>query len=226
MTTSGTATFNPDFATLIEESFERAGAELRSGYDLKSARRSLDIMSAEWANRGLNLWTIEQGTTTLVAGTATYALAADTVDLLDFVIRTGSGTNQVDYNVERIGVNSYAQIVNKNQQGRPVQVYVQRTVTPQFTLWQVPDSAATYTFVYWRLRRIQDTGAGTNTADIPTRFIPALVAGLAYYIAMKRPESYDRVPMLKQMYDEQFQLAYEEDRDRSSFYIKPYAWSV
>lgn len=226
MTTSGTATFAPDIAVLIEEAYERAGTELRSGYDLRSARRSLDIMSAEWSNRGLNLWTIEQGTQVLTAGTASYTLPADTIDLLDFVIRTGSASTQVDLNIERIGVSSYAQLVAKNQTGRPVQVYIQRTSTPSFTLWPVPDTAATYTFVYWRLRRIQDTGAGTNTADVPSRFIPALVAGLAYYTAMKKPEAYDRIPMLKAVYDEQFQMAYEEDRGRESFIVRPYSWSV
>lgn len=226
MATSGTATFAPEIAVLIEEAYERAGSELRSGYDLRSARRSLDIMSAEWSNRGLNLWTVESGSQVLTPSTAAYNLPADTVDLLDFMIRTGTGSSQVDYNLERIGVSSYAQLVTKNQEGRPVQVYIARTATPSFTLWPVPDDSTTYTFVYWRLRRIQDTGAGTNTMDVPSRFIPALVAGLAYYTALKKPESYDRVPMLKQMYDEQFQMAYEEDRDRSSFFIRPKVWSV
>ena len=221
MTTSGSATFNPSFDVLIEEAFERAGTELRSGYDLKSARRSLDIMSAEWSNRGLNLWTVSLGTVPLVAGTSSYALPADTIDLLEHVIRSGTGTSQVDYDIERIGVNSYASIVTKNQTGRPIQIYVERTLTPTANVWPVPD-VSTYTLVYWRMRRIQDTGAATNTADIPSRFIPALVSGLAYYIALKRPALMNRVQMLKAIYDEQFQLAYEEDRERVPLRIIPY----
>ena len=221
MTTSGSASFNPSFDVLIEEAFERAGTELRSGYDLKSARRSLDIMSAEWSNRGLNLWTVTLGTVALVAGTSSYALPVDTIDLLEHVIRSGTGTSQVDYDIERIGVNSYASIVTKNQTGRPIQIYVERTLTPTVNVWPVPD-VSTYTLVYWRMRRIQDTGAATNTADIPSRFIPALVSGLAYYIALKRPALMNRVQMLKAIYDEQFQLAYEEDRERVPLRIIPY----
>jgi hypothetical protein len=221
MATSGSATFNPSLDVIIEEAFERAGTELRSGYDLKSARRSLDIMAAEWSNRGLNLWTVTVGTQALTAGTASYTLPTDTIDLLEHVIRSGSGTSQADYDIERIGVSSYAAIVNKNQTGRPVQIYVERTLTPTVNVWPVPD-VNTYTLVYWRMRRIQDTGAATNTADIPSRFIPALVSGLAYYIALKRPALMNRVQMLKQIYDEQFQMAYEEDRERVPLRIIPY----
>lgn len=224
MTTSGTATFNPTIDVLIEEAFERAGTELRSGYDLKSARRSLDIMAAEWSNRGLNLWTIEQVSVAVISGTASYAAAADTIDIVEHVIRSGTGTSQVDYDLERIGVGSYASIVAKNQTGRPVQIYVERTTTPTINLWPVPN--ASFTLVYWRMRRIQDSGAATNTPDIPSRFIPALVSGLAYYIAMKRPALEQRVPFLQAEYERQFQLAYEEDRDRSSFYIMPRIGSV
>lgn len=220
MTTSGSAAFDPTIDVIIEEAFERAGSELRSGYDLKSARRSLDIMSAEWSNRGINLWTVEQGTVALVASTASYALPADTIDLIEFVVRSGSGATQVDLDIERIGVNQYASIVNKTQTGRPLQIYVQRTSTPSVTVWPVPD--ASYTLVYWRLRRIQDSGAATNTMDVPSRFIPAMVAGLAYYIAMKKPSLFDRLQMLKAVYDEQFQLAYEEDRERVPLRIIPY----
>ena len=224
MTTSGSATFNPAFDVIIEEAFERAGTELRSGYDLKSARRSLDIMSAEWSNRGLNLWTVVQGTIPLIMGTATYVLPADTIDIIEQTIRSGTGTSQTDLDIERVGVTQYASIVSKNQTGRPSQVYVERLTAPQVTFWPIPDVSSTYTFVYWRMRRMQDTGAATNTADIPARFIPALVSGLAYYVALKRPALESRVPMLKGIYDEQFQLAYTEDRDRGSFFVVPYIW--
>lgn len=202
-----------------------AGSEMRGGNDVRSARRSMDIMMSEWANRGVNMWTLESGSVSLVDGTATYNLPADTVDILDFVVRTGSGSSQVDYQVERIGVGGFAAITNKNSEGRPTQVYVTRSLTPTITLWPVPD-ANTYTFIYWRLRRIEDTGAATNTMDVPHRFIPALVAGLAYRIAMKKPELAERVMLLKQIYDEQFQLAAEEDRDRSSLYLFPHIGRV
>lgn len=222
MPTSGTAIFNPSIDIIIEEAFERAGSELRSGYDLKSARRSLDIMSAEWSNRGFNLWTVEQGTIALVANDAEYNLPNDTIDLIEFVVRTGSGANQVDQTLTRIGVNQYASIPTKTQTGLPLQIYVNRsTTTPTVTFWPVPQDAS-YTFVYWRMRRIQDTGAASNTMDVPSRFIPAMVAGLAYYIAMKKPDLMDRLPFLKAEYEEQFRLAYEEDRERIPLRIIPY----
>lgn len=222
MTTSGTATFNPSIDVIIEEAFERAGSELRSGYDLKSARRSLDIMSAEWSNRGYNLWTVEQGTISLVANDPTYNLPNDTIDLIEFVVRTGTGSSQVDQTLTRIGVNQYASIPTKTQTGLPLQIYVDRaTTTPTVTFWPVPQDSS-YTLVYWRLRRIQDTGAASNTMDIPSRFIPAMVAGLAYYIAMKKPDLMDRLSFLKAEYEEQFRLAYEEDRERIPLRIIPY----
>ena len=187
-----------------------------------SARRSLDIMTAEWSNRGLNLWTIEQGSIPLIAGTASYTLPADTIDLIEHTLRTGSGTSQTDFSIDRLGVSGYVDIVSKNQQGRPIQIYVTRTATPSIQVWPVP-SDNTYTLIYWRMRRIQDSGAATNTIDIPSRFIPPLVAGLAYYIAMKKPALMDRVPFLKSIYDEQFQLAQDEDRERVSLRLVPYS---
>ena len=225
MPTSGTATFNPTILTLIEEAFERAGTEMRSGNDVRSARRTIDIMMSEWANRGINLWTLESAAINLVAGTATYNLPATTVDILDFVIRQGSGTGQIDYQIERMGVGGYSAITNKNVQSRPLQVYVQRGLTPSITLWPIPDSN-NYSFIYWGLTRIEDAGAATNTMDMPHRFIPALVAGLAYYTAMKKPELADRVQLLQAEYEKQFQLAADEDRDRSSLWIIPHVGSV
>ena len=223
MATSGTAAFNPEIVEIVEEAYERCGLELRSGYDLKTARRSLDIMAAEWSNKGINLWTVESGTVALTTGTATYTLPADTIDLLETVIRTGSGSNQQDLSINRISVSTYATIPNKNNQGRPIQIYVDRQATPKVSVWPTPDSSATYTLAYWRLRRIEDAGrAGSNTYDVPSRFIPCLVAGLAYHIATKRPEvGLDRVTFLKAAYDEQFTLAADEDRDKSSIQFAP-----
>ena len=223
MATSGTAIFNPEIVEIVEEAYERCGLELRSGYDLKTARRSLDIMAAEWSNKGINLWTVESGTVALTTGTATYTLPADTIDLLETVIRTGSGSSQQDLSINRISVSTYATIPNKNNQGRPIQIYVDRQATPKVSVWPTPDSSATYTLVYWRLRRIEDAGrAGSNTYDVPSRFIPCLVAGLAYHIATKRPEvGLDRVTFLKAAYDEQFTLAADEDRDKSSINFAP-----
>lgn len=222
MTTSGTTAFNLDFAEIAEEAWERAGREMRSGYDLRTARRSMNLLTIEWQNRGLNMWTFEQGTQLLTPGTATYTLPTDTIDLLDHVIRTGSGTTQADLAISRISVSTYATIPNKNNTGRPIQLYVQRLRdAPQVTVWPVPDTTQPYTLVYWRMRRIQDAGNGTETPDVQFRFLPCLVAGLAYYIAMKDPALADRVPMLKAAYDEQFDLAAGEDREKASVRFVP-----
>lgn len=220
MTLSGTSTFDLDVAELVEEAYERAGLRLTTAYDLKTARRSLNLMAAEWSNRGLNLWTVDSGTVSFVAGTAAYALPADTIDLIEHVRRSGSGTSQVDINMTRIPVSNYAAIPNKTLTGPPINIYISRTATPSITVWPVPDAA--YTLVYWRLRRMNDTGiGGSYTLDVPSRFLPAMAAGLAYYIAMKRPETGERAILLKQVYDEQFQLAADEDRDRSSLVLVP-----
>lgn len=216
MATSGTSTFNLDFAEIAEEAFERAGLELRSGYDMKTARRSLNLLCADWSNLGLNLWTIATASIPLVPGTATYSLPADTIDVIEHVIRTNNSGQNTDINMQRISVSDYAAIPTKSSQGRPLQIYVNRQIQPTLTVWPVPDSSTPYTLVYWYLRRIQDTGASAaNNADIPVRFLPALISGLAYHIALKRPEATDRISMLKQMYEEAFQIAASEDRDRA-----------
>lgn len=217
MTTSGTAVWNPDFSEIIEEAFERCGLELRTGYDIKTARRSLNFIFQEWANKGINMWTIEEGTQVLTQGVATYVLPTDTVDLMEHVIRTEQGGQPQDINISRISVSVYATIPNKVQQGRPVQIYIQRLNTPQFTVWPVPDGAYTYVLKYWRLRRIQDVGnTGQITADMPFRFVPAITAALAYNIAIKRPEvAPDRVAALKMMSDEAYDLAAAEDREKA-----------
>lgn len=223
MTTSGTTAFNLDFPEIVEEAFERAGSELRTGYDLKTARRSMNLLFADWANRGINLWTIDSGTINLVAGTATYVLPADTVDLIDHVIRTGAGnvSTQADLTCTRISSSTYATIPNKLSQARPLQIWIQRLEAPQITLWPVPDAAQTYSLVYWRLRRLQDAGNGANTPDVPFRFLPALVAGLAYYLALKLPNGLERLGMLQQQYQEAWQLASDEDREKATLRLVP-----
>jgi len=236
MTTSGTTTFNLDLNTIVEEAFERCGAELRTGYDLRTARRSLNLLSIEWANRGINLWTIEQGSIPMVQGQITYTLPADTIDLIEQVIRTQPGIiPQTDINISRISVDTYATIPNKLAQGRPIQVWINRQSGatypgpdpaagidyPNINVWPCPDQSNYYTFVYWRMRRIQDAGNGTNTQDIPFRMLPVLVAGLAYYLAMKIPDALPRLEMLKSVYEEQWQMASDEDREKAPLRLAP-----
>ena len=300
MTTTGSTAFNPDFTEIAEEAWERAGREMRSGYDLRTARRSMNLMTIEWQNRGINMWTIEEGTIPLVPGQNTYALPNDTIDLLEHVIRTGGNTasTQADLTITRISVSTYATIPNKLAPGRPIQIWVQRmsgetsptgtfldgtitstatTITvadasnlagtgfiklddeiinygyitgntlyncfrgqqnttaaahttgvtvynpnvPAVTLWLTPDNSQQYTLVYYRLRRIQDAGAGVETGDMNFRFLPVVVAGLAYYIAMKVPELMQRLPMLKEAYDTQFDLAAGEDREKAAIRFVP-----
>jgi hypothetical protein len=300
MTTSGTTAFNLEFTDIAEEAWELAGREMRSGYDLRTARRSMNLLTIEWQNRGINMWTIEPGIITLTAGLSTYALPLDTIDLLEHVIRTGQNTasTQADLNITRISVSTYATIPNKLASGRPIQVLVNRlsgavsptsstlngalssTATsiplntvvglpgygfirvgaedifyqyisgntlmgvargqnnttaashltgaavynpnlPSVTVWLVPDNTQTYQFVYWRMRRIQDAGNGLETGDLNFRFLPALTAGLAYRIASKTPELASRVEMLKAQYDEQFNLAAGEDREKAAVRFVP-----
>lgn len=308
MTTSGTTAFNLDLNDLIEEAYERCGLELRSGYDFRTARRSLNLLTVEWANRGINLWTVEQGQITMNTGQAMYALPNNTIDLLDHVIRQnqGSSSNQIDINISRISEPTYSTIPNKLTTGRPIQVWINRqsgqssvtastlsanitststtielsdvtvlpaagfiqldtelisyntltlastsgtagTLTnlgrgqqgtipashtsgavvtlvnpPSINVWPTPNAGGGYTFVYWRMRRVQDAGTGVRDQDIPFRFIPCMVAGLAYYIAMKKPEvSPDRILMLKQDYEQQFQLAADEDREKAPLRFVP-----
>lgn len=230
MTTTGTTSFNLDLNNLVEEAFERCGLELRTGYDMRTARRSLNLLTIEWANRGINLWTIEQGQIAMVQGQIVYDLPVDTIDLLDHVIRTQTGVNQTDINISRISVDTYSTIPNKNAQGRPIQVWINRQSgatqpsgvnPPQIYVWPTPDQDNFYTFVYWRLKRIQDAGNGINTQDIPFRMLPCLVAGLAYYLSMKLPEALPRVEMLKMSYEEQWALASSEDREKASLRIAP-----
>jgi hypothetical protein len=185
-------------------------------------------MTIEWQNKGINMWTMEQGFINLTPGLATYALPTNTIDLLEHVIRTGQGnvSTQSDLTITRISVSTYATIPNKLQQARPIQVWVQRLRdNPKITVWPIPDQgtadAPYYVFKYWRMRRIDDAGTGVNTADVSFRFLPALTAGLAYHIGLKLPEAMDRVPMLKQVYDEAFELAAGEDREKAAIRFVP-----
>jgi len=230
--TTDTTGFNLDLNNLAEEAFERNGQELRSGYDMRTARRSLNLLTIEWANRGLNLFTIEKVEQVLTYDVADYDIPVDTIDLLDHVVRTGTGQNQTDINISRISVSTYAMIPNKNARGRPVQVWFQRETGatsaanvvqyPQIHIWPKPDNSQTYTFVYWRLRRIQDAGNGINGQDVPFRFIPCLVAGLAYYLSMKLPNvDPGRRAELKMDYEQQYQLAAEEDREKAPIRFVP-----
>lgn len=300
MTTTGSTLFNMDFTEIAEEAWERAGREMRSGYDLRTARRSMNLMTIEWQSKGINMWTMEQGIINLTPGLATYALPTNTIDLLEHVIRTGSNTasTQADLTISRISVSTYATIPNKLQQARPIQVWIQRlsgevnptssllaatitatdtTITldtvvglagsgfirldaediyytyitgnvlggvfrgqnntvaaahlattavfvpqlPAVTVWPTPDNSTPYQFVYWRLRRVQDAGNGVETADMNFRFLPSLVAGLAYHIAIKVPELMPRIQMLKQIYDETFEIAAGEDREKAAIRFVP-----
>ena len=211
MATSTTNNFNLDIAEAAEEAFELAGLEMRTGYDLRTARRSIDLMMLEWANRGLNLWQVESGSTTLTAGTATYTLDADTIDLLEHHLRTddGDSNSQSDTELTRVSFSTYAGIPNKLDQGRPNEILINRNAgSTTFTLYPVPDNAQTYKVVWYRLRQIYDAGTpASNNLDIPKLFLPCLVSGLAYYIAQKNPEAFQRVPFLKQQYEEQWKLA-------------------
>jgi len=300
MATSGNATFNLDLTEVVEEAYERTGSELRTGYDLRTARRSLNLLFADWANRGVNMWTFEQGSITLVPGLPTYPVPLDTVDLLEHVIRTGEGSvaTQADLTITRISVSTYATIPNKLQQARPIQMWFQRldgsttasittlsaTITatattltvasaanlasagyiligtetiyygyatgnilsncvraqngttaaahtagdsvytqnlPSVTVWPTPDDSQTYTLVYWRMRRIDDAGGGVNTMDVPFRFLNCLVAGLAYYLALKVPNAIQRLDVLKAQYDEAWELASTEDREKAAVRFVP-----
>lgn len=304
MTTSGTTTFNLDLNNLIEEAFERCGTELRTGYDMRTARRSLNLLTVEWANRGINLWTIEQGQIPMVTGQAIYPVPTNTIDLLDHVVRQNNGvqSNQIDINISRISESTYSTIPNKLTTGRPIQVWFNRqsgqsnptavylaqsinstdtsiTVSdasnlpiggfvkidnetisyanvignvltncyrgqngttaashtagvntlltiqnlPSINVWPTPDAGGgPYTFVYWRLRRIQDAGSnGTIEPDIPFRLLPCMVAGLAFYMAQKLPDGQARVQFLKQEYEEQWLMASTEDREKAASRFVP-----
>jgi len=214
MTTSSSTNFELDVADYIEEAFERCGLELRTGYDLQTAKRSLNIMLAEWANRGLNQWTIEQRTQALTADDSDYSLGTDVIDILSAVVHRGT----TDFSMSRISRDAYLSIPSKTTTGRPTQFFLDRQITPNLKIWPAPENS-TDTIVYDALTRIQDANSAINTMEIPFRFYPCLTAGLAYYISMKKAP--DRIQLLKSVYEEEFERAIGEDRDRSSFTVTP-----
>ena len=214
MTTSGTRAFNLDVGEIIEEAYERCGLEVRTGYDARTARRSLNLMFAEWANRGVNLWTVTQATQTLTQGTAQYTLGTDVVDVLEMVLRRSN----TDYEMDRISRGEYVTLPNKTTQGRPSQFYFDRSIAPVINLWATPDSSSD-SIIYYYVRRIEDAGTLVNTTDMPFRFYPCMVSGLAYYMAMKRAP--ERLQLLKVVYDEEVQRAADEDIERVSLKLQP-----
>jgi len=219
MATSGSTDFEPNVAEFIEEAFERCGLELRTGYDLKTARRSINLMLAEWANRGLNQWTIEQGTQTVTQGTSEYNLGTNVIDVLDVVCRrTVSGT-QTDISMDRLSRSEYLNIPNKTTQARPSQFFIDKQNNPALKIWPTPENS-TDVLVFNKLVRMDDADSATNTMDMPFRFYPCFAAGLAYYVSMKRAP--DRTALLKQVYEEEFDRAMSQDEDRASFRIRPY----
>jgi len=214
MATSGSTDFELDVADYIEEAFERCGLEVRTGYDLKTARRSLNLMLAEWANRGLNQWTIEQRTFTVTQGDSETDLGTDVIDILSVVVRRSS----TDYALERVSRDEFLNIPNKTTQGRPTQFFLDRQITPNLKIWPAPENS-TDVIIYDALTRIEDADTQTNTIEVPFRFYPCLTAGLAYYIALKRAPQ--RIQLLKAVYEEEIERAMIEDRDRASFNVVP-----
>lgn len=214
MATSGSKNFELDVSDYIEEAFERCGVEVRTGYDLKTAKRSLNLLLADWANRGLNQWTIKQTTVTCVSGTADYTLDADTIDILSVVVRR----DNTDYGIERLSRDEYLNIPNKTSTGRPSQFFLDRQITPVLKVWTTPENS-TDQLIFDRLVRIDDADTFTNTMEVPFRFYPCLAAGLAYYISIKKAPN--RTQFLKAIYEEEFERAMTEDRDRASFNVAP-----
>jgi len=214
MAVSGSTDFELDVSDYIEEAFERCGLEVKTGYDLKTAKRSLNLMFADWANRGLNQWTITQRTQALTQGTASYTLGADVIDVLSMVVRRSDS----DLSMSRVSRDAYLSINSKDTQARPSQFFVDRQVTPVIKIWPTPENS-TDVLVYDSLTRIDDADTFTNTVDIPFRFYPCLAAGLAYYLSIKKAP--DRIQVLKTIYDEEFDKAQAEDRDRASFSVSP-----
>lgn len=217
------AVVTPDLPEIFEDAFERAGLQLRSGYQLKSARRSLNMLLLEWQNRGLNLFTVDAGTLSLTSGTATYTMPVDTIDIIEHQLRTGTGEDQMDRELSRMSFSTYAKQAKKNQTGVPTQIYVDRqAASVNVTVWPVPENND-YTLLYYRLKGIDGLASGiVGSASIPPRFVPALTAGLAYMTAMKEPEALPRVQGLKALYEEQYRLAAEEDQDRAPLRITPW----
>ena len=219
MTTSSSTNFELDVTEFIEEAFERCGLELRTGYDLKTAKRSINLMLAEWANRGLNQWTIEQTTQTVTKGTNQYTLNSNVIDILDCSIRRDTDGTNLDLQMSKISRSEYLNIPTKSTQARPTQFFLDKQVSPVLNIWPTPENS-TDVLVFNKLVRMDDADTATNTMDMPFRFFPCFAAGLAYYIAIKKAP--ERVAMLKQMYEDEFERALSQDEDSASFRIAPY----
>ena len=219
MTTSSSTDFEPNVAEFVEEAFERCGLELRTGYDLKTAKRSINLMLAEWANRGLNQWTVDQATQTVTEGQTDYTLTSNVIDILDCSVRRNTNNSDLDLQMSRISRSEYLNIPTKSTKSRPSQFFFNKLVTPVLKIWPAPENS-TDILVFNKLVRMDDADKATNTVDMPFRFYPCFAAGLAYYIAIKKAP--ERVVMLKQMYEEEFERALSQDEDRSSFRIAPY----
>jgi len=222
---TSTYTFSLDLGDVMEEAFERAGSELKSGYDYRTARRSLDLMFLEWQNRGVNLWTVKEGTQSLTSGTARYTLDAKILDIVEAFIRTDAGdtSSQTDQSLTRISVKQFAHLTNKLDSAKPLQYWFERADSANsINLWPVPDSQETYTLVYYYIERIADTGANAGTnPEVPSRYLPCLVAGLAYYLSLKKEESKDRIQLLKQLYEDEWRIASDAHREKGSLYFVP-----
>ena len=214
MATSNSRDFDLDVAELVEEAYERCDLEVKTGYDAKTARRSLNLMFADWANRGINLWTVQLGTQALTAGTTEYTLTADVVDLLEVVVRR----DNTDFQVQRISRSDYQNLPNKTTSGRPSSIYVDKQIIPKINLWPAPDNS-TDVLRYYFIQRIQDADAAINNMDAPFRFLPCMAAGLAYYLAVKKAP--DRIQLLKSIYEEEFQRASDMDQDRVPTRLTP-----
>ena len=220
MTTSSSTDFEPNVAEFVEEAFERCGLELRTGYDLKTAKRSINFMLAEWANRGLNQWTIEQTNQTVTQGQSNYTLNSNVIDILDVVLRRTTNNVQTDISIDRLSRSSYLNIPNKDTQAMPSQWFLDKLTDPVLKVWPTPDNS-TDILVFNKLVRMDDADSGTNTLDMPFRFYPCFAAGLAYYIAIKRAP--EKVQLLKQAYEEEFERAMSTDEDKASFRIRPFS---
>ena len=218
MTTSSSTDFEPNVAEFIEEAFERCGLELRTGYDLKTAKRSINIMLAEWANRGLNQWTIEQTTQALTEGTSSYSLNSNVIDILDMVIRRTVNSTETDISMSRLSRSQYINIPNKTTKARPSQFFFNKLTTPAIKIWPAPENS-TDILVFNKIIRMDDADKATNTMDMPFRFYPCFAAGLAYYLSLKRAPQLTQ--QLKAIYEEEFQRAADQDEDRVSFRLKP-----
>ena len=218
MALSGSTNFEPNVAEFVEEAFERCGLELRTGYDLKTARRSINLMLAEWANRGLNQWTIEQATQTVTEGTTDYSLNANIIDILDVVLRRTINQTQTDISMNRVSRSEYINIPNKTTKARPSQFFFDKLSTPTLKIWPAPENS-TDILVFNKIVRMDDADKATNTMDMPFRFFPCFAAGLAYYISLKRAP--ERTAQLKALYEEEFRRAADQDEDRASFNIRP-----